>query len=407
MNFFSLHFILFLSVVVIVYYLKASQLYRQWVLSLANILFLLTFLTTTQSAVALASFLLISYAILAMIRLGITRYIAWAGIVLAVSGLVVVKHYGFVQFLLPESLLRTPLEFIGFSYMTFKWIHLAVDLQQGQLNRITFFSYLNYQIGFFSLAAGPIQLYNGFQRFWESGKETPQDGREELLALNRVLNGLFKIGCLGALSILLYREAVHQLHSANSPWQVAKCLLIIFYGYPIYLYFNFSGYCDAVIGAARLLGMTHQENFDKPWLARDMIDFWNRWHISLSQWIREYVFMTSYKSLVTRRPAWGQIGGYFLLFLALFLAGVWHGPTKNFVIFGFIQGAGVAISRIYADILKRKLGREGMNRYLSNPRIRIGAIAVTLNYICFSFLFFEPGALDRLSAMYQAVRRVF
>ena len=390
----------------IVYSWKDSQTYRQWVLSLANLFFLFTFLTTTRSAVALATFLLVSYAILVLIRRGTSAYITWGGIVLAVSLLMIAKRYVFIQFVLPEFLLQSPLEFIGLSYMTFKWIHVAVDLQQGQLNKITFFSYLNYQIGFFSIAAGPIQLYNGFQKFWADGPETPQHAKEGLLALNRILNGLLKIGCWGGLSLFFYREAVQQLPSANSLGQIAKCLLIIFYGYPIYLYFNFSGYCDAVIGAARLLGMTHQENFDRPWLSRDMIDFWNRWHISLSQWIREYVFMTSYKSLVTRRPAWGQAGGYFLLFLALFLAGVWHGPTKNFVVFGLIQGAGVAISRIYADLLKRKLGREGMNRYLSNPRIRIGAIAVNLHYICLSFLFFEPGARSLLRAMYQAVQRV-
>lgn len=407
MSFFSFHFLVFLSVLGLAYSARNSQRYRQWVLSLANLLFLLTFLATVQRAMALVSFLLVTYALLAAIRRGVWKHTTAAGMILAVAFLLFVKRYMFLEGLLPESWMRHAIEFIGVSYMTFKWMHMAVDLKQEQLARVDFLSYANYQIGFFSLAAGPIQRYNGFQQFWQNGPQTENDPLDGLRALNRVLTGLIKIGAFGGLAFLLYSDARQEILTANTRGQVLKCVLLIFYGYPIFLYFNFSGYCDAVIGAARVLGMKHQENFDRPFLARDMIDFWNRWHISLTNWFRDYVFMTSYKWVAERWPSRAQTAGYFLLFLALFLAGLWHGPAKNFVAFGFIQGAGVAVSRWYGDVLKRKLGRDGLQEYLANRWIRWAAIAVTLNYVCFSFLFFVPGARDLLLSVYQAFARVF
>lgn len=407
MSFFSFHFILFLALLVFAYSWRDSQRYRQWVLSAANVLFLLTFLTTVESAIALVVFLLLSYAVLLAIAGRVWRYTVGMGIALAIALLLVVKRYAMVKFMLPESVLRTSVEFIGLSYMVFKWIHMAVDLHQEQLARVTLPGYVNYQLGFFSLAAGPIQRYNAFQQFWAHGPDPPKDAKDGLLALNRILNGMIKIGCWGALALLLHDEARQNLAAAGSTGQVVTWFLVIFYAYPIYVYFNFSGYCDAVIGAARLLGMKQQENFDRPYVARDMIEFWNRWHISLTTWIRDYVFMTSYKWVAWHWPARAQAAGYFLLFMALCLAGMWHGPGRNFIVFGIIQGAGVAGSRIYGEVLKKGLGREGLSRYLANRWIRALAITVNLNYICFSFLFFVAGGRETLGIVYAAVRKLF
>jgi hypothetical protein len=112
------------------------------------------------------------------------------------------------------------------------------------------------------------------------------------------------------------------------------------------------------VAAARLVGLDLAENFDRPYLARNPIDYWNRWHISLTHWIRDYVFMASYKKAVERFPDRGKPLGYGLLFVALFLSEVWHGSTSSFAIFGAIHGLGVSANQAYADWLRKRLGRD-------------------------------------------------
>ena len=105
-----------------------------------------------------------------------------------------------------------------------------------------------------------------------------------------------------------------------SGWKCAVYFAVVFYFYPLYLYFNFAGYCDIAIAANRFFGMRLPENFNRPWLARNVLDFWTRWHITLGTWIRDYLFMPMYKPVVERWPkraagvAWIF---YFLAFLAV------------------------------------------------------------------------------------------
>lgn len=127
-----------------------------------------------------------------------------------------------------------------------------------------------------------------------------------------------------------------------------------------------------------------------------MIDFWNRWHMTLSHWIRDYVFMTSYKACAEQFPRWSRLCAYFLLFLALFIAGMWHGTTFAFVAVGTSLGIGVAGTQIYGDLLRAWLGRASFERYMRNQLIHATAIVVTFHYICFCFLFFSSGISDTL-----------
>jgi len=145
-----------------------------------------------------------------------------------------------------------------------------------------------------------------------------------------------------------------------------------------------------------LLGLRQPENFDRPYLARNVLDFWNRWHITLTHWIRDYVFTTSYKWVATHWSRYASIIGYGLMFTALFLAGMWHGPGRNFIVFGALHGVGVASAQMYGDFLRRRLGRQRFKAYLANRWFRLAGIAVTFNYVCFTFLFFRPGVRDTL-----------
>ncbi|MBI3684532.1 MAG: hypothetical protein HY235_29520 [Acidobacteria bacterium] len=401
MNLFSHHFLVFFGILFLAYRQLRSVTGRRVILTIANLVFLLTFLQTIKDWLALAVFLLLSYVMLILIR-DSWKWICGLFIALILAALVFFRRYEFLGWFVPSAALHHTLALTGISYMTFKAIHLIVDQRQGQLAPFTFLSYLNYQIGFFSLVAGPIQRYNDFFQFWQDPGKTPDTERDGLESWNRMLTGMLKLGLLGTAAFYLHNKARELIVPQAGAAQAVTALLSSFYAYPAFVYFNFSGYCDVVIGGAALLGMKQAENFDRPYLARNMIDFWNRWHISLTQWIRDYVFNASYKWVAERWSRLASKAGYVLLFTALFLAGLWHGSTWNFAIFGLIHGVGVMATQIYGDALRAVFGRAGVKKYMASSWARVAAVAVTLNYVCFSFLFFSP-ELDRTMDMLKLV----
>jgi D-alanyl-lipoteichoic acid acyltransferase DltB (MBOAT superfamily) len=407
MTFFSFRFLIFLCVLVLAYGRGRSKLYRRVLLTAANIVFLLTLQADLRDCLFFGLFLLGGYGLLCFIRTRPSRIKLALFTIIAIGALIYLKQYDFLHLLLPPAILmKHALVLVGISYMTFKLIHMLTDLYQGHLPDFDLASYLNYQIGFFSLIAGPIQRYADFHDFWANIDRDLGDRQAGLQHWSRIMTGLMKLGVLAAMVLWFYAECYVRLPRAESSVKTLGMFLGLFYAYPLYIYFNFSGYCDVVIGAAGLLGMRQQENFDHPFRARNLIDFWNRWHISLSMWIRDYVFITSYKSAAERWPAFAPTIGYILLFTALFLAGIWHGSTWNFVVFGVIHGIGVAANQIYADVLKRQLGAAGFRRYIANPWIRRVSIATTFHYVCFAFLFFTPGLSKTLGLLKTVGTRV-
>ena len=219
---------------------------------------------------------------------------------------------------------------------------------------------------------------------------TPVDTRQALLTWNRILTGLLKMGPICAVAAYLLSEADDRFDPRYTNYPILW-LAIYTYSFFAFLYFNFSGYTDIVIGAARLLGLELPENFNRPFLARNVVEFWNRWHISLTHWFRDYVFMASFKAAAERFPAAGKYLGWGLIFLALFLAGVWHGSTSAFAIYGALNGAGAAINQVWGELLKKTLGRAGFQRYQRSKWIEYIAILLTFNFECFCLLFFSAG----------------
>jgi D-alanyl-lipoteichoic acid acyltransferase DltB (MBOAT superfamily) len=168
----------------------------------------------------------------------------------------------------------------------------------------------------------------------------------------------------------------------------------LFYSYPLYVYFNFSGYCDIVIGAGSIVGLRLPENFNRPFLSRNLLEYWTRFHITLGLWIRDYVFIPLCKGLLERWPRRTMSIAVVSYFVAFFLAGLWHGSTWNFVVYGFLNGAGVAAAKLWESILVQWRGRSGLRAYLRSPAVRTVAVAITFHYVCFT-LFFFPGNLGQ------------
>jgi Predicted membrane protein involved in D-alanine export len=155
--------------------------------------------------------------------------------------------------------------------------------------------------------------------------------------------------------------------------------LIAVYGYALQLYYDFSGYTDIAIGSALLLAIKLPPNFNMPYAAENIADFWRRWHISLSNWLRDYLYF----SLPGLRSKW-KVFTYFNLILTMTLGGLWHGASWNFAIWGLLHGTALAVTRAFQS--KSRTPAAGWRR--------IVRIVVTVNFVCFTWIFFRSPTLD-------------
>jgi D-alanyl-lipoteichoic acid acyltransferase DltB (MBOAT superfamily) len=163
--------------------------------------------------------------------------------------------------------------------------------------------------------------------------------------------------------------------------------------YPIFLYANFSGYIDIVIAIARLMRVRLPENFDRPFSAASFIDFWSRWHITLSTWLKTYVYNPLLVALMRRftSPSIEPVLGVFSFFVTFFLVGLWHGRTSEFITFGVLQGGGVAINKIWQLTLTRALGRKGYKALAANPFYIAAGRGLTFSWFAFTLFWFWAG----------------
>jgi D-alanyl-lipoteichoic acid acyltransferase DltB (MBOAT superfamily) len=346
--------------------------------------------------VTLVAFVLTGYvAALILARKPSTTLLAGYIIALTVA-FVVLKRYSFLQLVGGDTLLSLGIDLIGLSFIFFRQIHYVVDVKQGEIKETPLLGYLAYQLNPFTLLAGPIQRYQRFHEDWQTLTPKHPDDHALRMTFLRILLGVIKVAFIADFCLAL----------ATSPPEWAGSLggrLILFYFFPLYVYFNFAGYCDIVIGAASLVGVRVPENFDKPYLARNMIDFWTRWHRTLSFWIRDYLFTPLYMAIARRQPGWAPSLAFVCYFIALFLAGVWHGATWNFVVFGVLNGLGVSAAKVWENAIIARSGRKGLRAYLANKPIRWIACIATIHFVCLTQVFLRPGTEDNVIDLLNAL----
>jgi len=172
----------------------------------------------------------------------------------------------------------------------------------------------------------------------------------------------------------------------------------------LFLYANFSGYIDIVIALARLMRLRLPENFDRPFSAASFLDFWNRWHITLSTWLKTYVYNALLLTLMRRTssPTVQQYLGILCFFVTFFLIGVWHGRTSEFVIFGVLQGGGVALNKLWQVSLSDWLGRRGYKSLAGNGLYTAVARGLTFSWFAFT-LFWFWASWSQLDAVFAAL----
>ena len=370
-----------------------SRAARCAVLATCNLAFLALFLPNPRSWLVLALFLASGYVAALVLRRRPGPALLAGYLALLVGVFLILKRYSFLDLLPVGSLPEHAVRIIGLSYMLFRQIHFIVDAMEGQIERPSLGAYLNYQLNLFGLTAGPIQRFQEFDRYWRDPRPLLTERHDLLRAYLRIGLGVLKIAVVASLCLELYEGNAGALDPATSTELLdrgARALrfLALFYLYPAYIYFNFSGYCDIVIGGASLVGLPMPENFVRPYLARNMIEYWTRWHRTLGLWVRDYLFIPMYRSTARRWPERALSLAFLCYFVALFITGVWHGTTTNFVIFGLLNGVGVAAAKLWEDRILRRGGHKALRRYYGSRRIRALAVTANLHFVCLTIFFF-------------------
>jgi alginate O-acetyltransferase complex protein AlgI len=268
---------------------------------------------------------------------------------------------------------------LGISFFIFQSIAYVVDVYRKDTQSVQ--NYLDYIafISFFpTIIAGPILRAKQF---------IPQ--LRSQFTLDSVTGGqalfLIAIGIMKKIAIADYLSVnlVDRVFDFPERFSSLEVLAAV-YGYALQIYADFSGYSDIAIGSAMLLGLKVPDNFNAPYRSRDLPEFWRRWHISLSTWLRDYVFF----AVVGPRSRNGATL-YFGLIATMLLGGLWHGPTWSFVFWGLLHGAGLAAVRGFAAARKQfKLPR------LNNTYAQILGVFLTFHFVCFTWIFFRASGLD-------------
>jgi len=369
----SLSFVGFVAGVVLAFHLIPSQAYRLAILTTANIIFIGTYISDIQQIVPLLVFLFLGYITAASIRRHRSRFAVLIGIGVVLITYVYLKKFSFLGHI---YVLKFPYLVVGLSYILFRVLHLIIDIRGGDITEpITPLAFFNYTCNFPSFVSGPIQLYQDFARDFA---RSPYPGKDRLggdvvfQAFRRIIFGYLKVVTISGIADYLFLWVSARILTPNlAP---AGGRLVAEYGfcvitYTIYLYFNFSGYMDIVIGVGRLLGQDLPENFNKPFLARNFLEFWTRWHMTLSQWFKTYLFNPLMSVLIDRVPQPAMIPylGVTAFFITFFVMGIWHGTTRVFVIYGLLMGAGASINKLWQLIMVDRLGRQGYRALGEQP----------------------------------------
>ena len=381
----SLEFVAFGILVALISNLSPSRRWRSTILLLANLVFIAAIARNPISLLPFAGFILMGFLFLRLVR---TRGARLRGLLVATTILVYIwlKKYSF----LPEaSLLPNTYFVLGLSYVFFRVLHLIIDSpEDAAAERIGFGSYLLYVANFTTFVSGPIQRYDEFARDQFAVHPVSLDVRTVGLQAERIVRGMFKVNVAATLLHMYHLDALGEL---TGPWPASVKIwaaLRLALLYPVFLYCNFSGYIDIVIALARLIRLRLPENFDRPFSATSVIDFWNRWHMTLSNWLKTYVYnpLLLFLMRLFPSPALDPFLGVICFFVTFFLIGVWHGRTSEFIVFGLLTGGGISINKLWQIALSRTLGRKKYKDLSAHQFYK--SLSRGLNFVWFAFTLF-------------------
>lgn len=277
---------------------------------------------------------------------------------------------------------------VGISFFTFQSLSYTIDVYRGNLKPLPHLLDYAFYVSFFpQLVAGPIVRAADF---------APQIRRPLVITNDMfargvyfILIGLFK---KAVISDYISLNFVDRIFDNPTLYSGLENLLGV-YGYALQIYCDFSGYSDMAIGIALLLGFHFPINFNAPYRSVSITDFWRRWHISLSTWIRDYIYI----SLGGNRK--GKLRQYVNLVITMLLGGLWHGASLNFVAWGGAHGIALAVHKFFSqEVLHHGRGFQfhGLRKWI--------AIVLTFHFVCFTWIFFRQ---KTFTAGWTMLRQIF
>jgi alginate O-acetyltransferase complex protein AlgI len=327
------------------------------------------------------------------------KYFLWLSLSINLGVLFFFKYFNFLNDSIRELIhytTGTTYEFsgldvllpVGISFYTFQTLSYNLDIYYGLRKPEKHLGIYALYVSFFpQLVAGPIERSTALLPQFK--KETHFDWNRFGGGIKYLIWGIFKkVVIADRLSVY-----VNEIYNNSNEYHGGALGFATFL-FAFQLYCDFSAYSDIAKGSAKILGYDLMENFDHPFMSKNITEFWRRWHISLSTWLRDYL----YTPIVFKHKKWGKKSVMYAIFITFILCGLWHGAKFTFIIFGFLQ----AMALIYelATIELRKRWKEVINSRVYNAM----SLVLTFIFILFSFLFFRA---DNTEQAIEIVRKLF
>jgi len=382
MDFFSLKFFLYLLISLLIFYLSPPPYRAKYVFPAMNHVFLVSFSNGWASLLPLFIFLCAGFIAIQWIKKCQDSRI-FILCVLVVTGIFVyLKKYTIFSFFPSMPYFYVT---VGLSYILFRLLQILVDVHQGAIKeKISGIDFFNFTCNFLTFVSGPIQRYQEYQQQKSFlGGRVLSEG-EVVGMFFRIIKGVMKTIVISGIFLNLHQYSLSGLRhvfESGAQWVLCRKYLLAALYYTLYLYYNFSGYMDMVIGIGGLFGARIPENFNKPFEATSFLGFWSRWHMTLSEWFKIYVF-NPFLSLLVRQwdnPRWVPYYSVVAFFLTFFLMGIWHGSTAIFIIYGLFLGLGMSMNQLF-DIQMRRYARVSYKKLISYEWVRTFSAALTYSY---------------------------
>lgn len=397
MLFNSFEFLLFFPIVTILFFLLPHK-YRWFHLLAASCYFYMSFVPIY--ILILFATIIIDYFAGIIIERTSGKTQKWYFVATIVSNILVLcvfKYYnffidnatalahsvGYKAFSLPLLQILLP---IGLSFHTFQALSYVIEIKRGNIKAERHFGIYSLYVMFYpQLVAGPIERPQNMLHQFHEVKHF--DGDRMMIGLKIMLWGFVKKVVI-ADRLALYVNKVFENTDSVSSVHMWVAMFIFF---PVQIYCDFSGYSSIALGSAKIMGFDLMENFRRPFASITTSEFWNRWHISLSSWFRDYL----YNPLVLHFRNWGKWSVVMGLMITFFVSGFWHGAGWNFVVYGLIQGAVIAVEFLLG-VKTVKLAKTAFGR--------IRGTFFTLFFYAFSLIFFRSVNLEQSM---QVLKKLF
>lgn len=396
MNLLSFEFVAVFVIFLIIYWLPFNTVHlRNALLTAASYAFVALF--NIQFALILMGFSLFIYVLANYCDRFLRPRLIYILLATSIVGLFVTfKYYAFFQEAIQAALAAADLQVelpllslllpVGLSYYSFHSVSYVVSVQRKELPKASFSELMLYLCFFPSIIAGPINRASHFMPQIQDSQRSLLEPKRAIFLITLAILKLFLF------SAWLAENMVDPVFSDPGGHTAGQNLLAA-YAYAWNIYFNFSGYTDLVTGIALFLGFRLPVNFNAPYLATNLKEFWERWHISLSTFIRDYIYIP----LGGGRKGWARM--QINVLIAMAISGLWHGAATTFLIWGALHGLGVIVLNLKQRVLPERSIDSPVRAFINRNVARL----ICFHFVCLAWIFFRSDSIDSAVLMLQQI----